>query len=240
MYIFNFHHVEPIPRMKSRAHITMTPQGLARFIRVIRRVGLEPVSLKDVLNEGFTETDRRKQVILTFDDGYENFYEYAAPILTEEHCPATVFVLAGKFSGCNDWDASELGDDGRDRLMSRAQIQALSKSPYITVGSHGMWHQHYAALSKTDLAAEISESYEILSAVLGNAFLPVLAYPWGEYSSQVVELMADSGYALGFTTDSGGWEAGTCPYRIPRYSIYYRDGNPLRLFAKLCAKRILV
>jgi peptidoglycan/xylan/chitin deacetylase (PgdA/CDA1 family) len=239
MYIFNFHHVEPKPKNPQRKHISITPDGLAQFIRIIRRLGLEPVSLKEVMLSGGPEAQPAQKVILTFDDGYENFYDYAAPILKAEKCPGTVLVLAGKAGCVNDWDYPDLPEEKRDRLMSMAQMKALIPSAYIDIGSHGMNHLNYTQLTDAELRQEIWISYEILAKELGDGFIPVLAYPWGEYTQKVYDIMAESPYRYGLTTSKGPWVSADRPFAVPRYSIYERDANPLILVAKLARNGIL-
>lgn len=238
MYIFNFHCVQPKLRSGCRKHITITQKGLAQFIQIIRWIGLEPVSLLDVVFNGRTESMASNYACLTFDDGYEDFYKYAAPVLLAEDCPATVFVLPGKFSGTNDWDYGHLPVHERDRLMSLEQMQKLGQTGLITFGSHGMGHRHLSKLSQQELLYEIDDSYRILSNELGTAFVPVFAYPWGEYSDAVLHVMKTSPYSFAFTTQKGEWKDNNDPYRIPRYTARYRDKNALLLLLRLFRHRI--
>jgi len=239
MFIINFHHVEPTPRWKSRQHITITPQGLSRVIRTLRWMGFEIVCMRDVLAKGGPEAFGRNTALLTFDDGYENFYQHAAPVLESLQCPGTVFVLAHRFGGTNDWDQGDLPKDQRDRLMTVEQMKVLSHSPYITMGSHGLLHQHYDQLDLQTLNEEIHLSHAILSKTLGNAYVPVLAYPWGDYSAQVVAQMEQSPYKFAVTTQKGRWESSASPFEVPRYSVYHRDGQIPVFLSKLLRNGIV-
>ncbi len=237
MYLFNFHHTEPSPKHFYRRHITIPPSGLRRFIRILRRLGLEPVSLKQVVQSGGPEAMAPHHVLITFDDGYENFYQYAMPVLMEENCPATVFVLAGKFSGYNDWEG--IPQDEQDRLLSQEQVAEIARSGMVTIGSHGLYHQVYPDLSPEALRDELHDSYGILQEIAGDAFVPALAYPYGYYNDTVIEMTRKSPYRFAFTTDKGRWLTSENPYTIPRYSIYYRDANGTILFLKLLRNGIL-
>lgn len=239
MFIINFHHVEPTPRWKSRQHITITPKGLARVIRTLRWMGFEIVDVRDVLAAGGPEAFGHNTAMLTFDDGYENFYQHAAPVLESLQCPGTVFVLAHRFGGTNDWDQGDLPKDQRDRLMTLDQMKVLSHSPYITMGSHGLLHQHYDQLDTQTLLDEIHQSHAILSEALGKAYVPVLAYPWGDYSDQVLAQMESSPYQFAVTTQKGRWESRENPYEVPRYSIYHRDGQVAVFLSKLLRNGIV-
>jgi peptidoglycan/xylan/chitin deacetylase (PgdA/CDA1 family) len=203
-------------------------------------LGFRFISLRQVLNDpqsAWTKHDR--SILLTFDDGYVNNFEYAWPVLEKMACPATFFVLAGVFGGTNVWDFPNLKDSERDRLMTREQMQAMAASPWVTFGSHGLEHRHLAQTEDHLLMSELQGSYDILSDLLGDAFLPVMAYPWGKYSDRVLETMTHTPYQMGFTTDKGVWQPNSDAYRIPRYTGYLRDGNPLILTLKLMRNRLI-
>jgi len=243
--VLTFHHVEPLPTdpdkqavYHSRKGITVTPEGLRCIIRTLRFWGYQTVSLKDVMMAGGPEHLPVNTVLLTFDDGYVNNLTYGLPVLTEERCPAVIFVLAGRPGGTNDWDQGDLPETQRDRLLTEDQLKTLAESPWITYGSHGLYHRPMDRIEASALAEEIHQSYEILSARYPEAFLPVMAYPWGAHDASVVAAMAQSPYALGFTVKKALWQNRQQPYQIPRYSVYFKDSNPLLLSAKLWRWRL--
>lgn len=241
MYIFNFHLVEPHGCHPACRHITITPKGLRHFVRMLRRIGLTPVSMRDVVASSQPFLSNPRYCLLTFDDGYENFYRHAAPVLLEEKCPATVFALAGHLInqtiGTNDWDQGDIPKAERDKLMTLEQLQSMAATGLITFGSHGLWHRHLPTLSAAELDEEIQGSYDYLSQAVPSGFVPVFAYPWGEHSPAVIDRMANTPYRFAVGTEKGIWTPETAPFTIPRYSIYYRDGNPLVLLAKLARYR---
>jgi peptidoglycan/xylan/chitin deacetylase (PgdA/CDA1 family) len=161
------------------------------------------------------------------------------PVLEAERCPATIFVLPGRYGGTNEWDQGHLDEVKRDRLMSRAQMKIMAASPLITLGSHGLTHQDFTLLSKPDLEAEVLESYRILKEDFGDAFLPVLAYPWGYHGQREVDLLANTPYEYAFMVETRLWTSEDGPYQVPRYSAYYRDGNPVVFLAKLARHNLL-
>lgn len=239
MLIFNFHHVESRFRHASRKNISITPIGLSRFIRTLRLVGLNIISMSEALQTSNPTLNSDRCVVLTFDDGYVNNLEQALPVLEKERCPATVFVLPGRFSGTNVWDQGDLPEDERDQLMSFEQMKTLAASPYITLGSHGMLHRRFPELSDAELHYELLESHRILSEQFPEAYLPVMAYPWGDYDERIVDMMAETPYLYGLTVETRPWQASDHRFKVPRYSAYDRDANPAVLLAKLFRHNLL-
>jgi len=159
----------------------LSSAGLRRAIRSVRLLGMEIIPLADVLRDpaAFWQGRHANKVVLTFDDGYVNNLTEALPVLAEEKCPATVFAVAGKLGGYNDWDP----DLPRAPLMTLEQMRQMTRTPGLTIGSHGLLHRRLQTLPPDELAREITESHAILSAGLGAAYIPALAYPYGNYSA---------------------------------------------------------
>jgi peptidoglycan/xylan/chitin deacetylase (PgdA/CDA1 family) len=238
MLIFNFHHIEKDLFRPERKHISMTPQGLNRFIVTLRLLGLTIVSMRDVLTQQSDVIDDHRSVLLTFDDGYVNNLLQALPVLEAHQCPATVFVLPGAYGGTNTWDQSHLPESERDRLMSLAQMEQIAASPMITLGSHGLFHRSLPTLDESDMVAELTDSYHLLNEAFGENFLPVFAYPWGHYGQREVQALEKTPYKAAFSVETRPWRSTDNPYQIPRYSAYYRDGNPMVLLAKLAYQKL--
>jgi peptidoglycan/xylan/chitin deacetylase (PgdA/CDA1 family) len=236
--VFNFHHVSsvlPSWTTEGRKHITISASGLRQFIRTIKKLGFVPVCLKSLYKDptAYNHQQGKRFCLLTFDDGLHNNYEHAWPVLQQEQCPATIFALPGKFGGVNDWDDLHLPPEQRDALMSRAQMQEMAASPYITFGSHGLYHSKLKDMKRPEIHKELHDSHALLQAALGDAYVPVFAYPWGEYSDLVMQEMANSPYDYAFTVENGSSDTHHNPMLLPRYTVFWRDGNVFQLRAKL-------
>jgi len=213
----------------------LSPAGLRRAIRSVRLLGMEIIPLADVLRDpaAFWQGRHANKVVLTFDDGYVNNLTEALPVLAEEKCPATVFAVAGKLGGYNDWDP----DLPRAPLMTLEQMRQMTRTPGLTIGSHGLLHRRLQTLPPDELAREITESHAILSAGLGAAYIPALAYPYGNYSAEVRDRVKDSPFQCAFTIRRGHWQPATHPYEIPRFCLGWQDGYPLVFLLKCLRNR---
>jgi peptidoglycan/xylan/chitin deacetylase (PgdA/CDA1 family) len=94
-------------------------------------------------------------------------------------------------------------------------------------------------LTDAELRYELHESHRILSEQFGDNYLPVMAYPWGDYDQRVVDMMAETPYRYGMTVEPKPWETGDPQFEVPRYSAYDRDANPAVLLAKLWKHKLL-
>lgn len=239
MLIFCFHHVEPVPRIKARKSFTITPLGLQWFIKIIRLFGMKVVSVDEVLSNLSPETlNNHRLCMITFDDGYENVFQYGFPVLLKLKCPATLFVLGNRISGVNDWDPVDYEGQFPDPLLSLKQMQLMANSGLIKYGSHGLTHQNMTKINSLEIKAEIVSSYTVLLKNLQQSFVPVFAYPWGKYTRESLKVLKNSDYLFAFTTENGTFNAQSERWTIPRISIDYRFSNPVFTILKLIELRV--
>jgi len=157
-------------------------------------------------------------VAVTFDDGYAGFYRDALPILQQENIPATLFAVAGKPGGWNDWmpESSE-----RRPLMTEAQLRQLPEQD-ITVGSHSLTHARLPELDDAALTRELEDSRARLADTLGRT-VDLLAYPHGLYDDRVIAFAREAGYIGACSTRSGFNADDVEPLALRRIDIYGTD-----------------
>lgn len=155
----------------------------------------------------------KKTIILTFDDGYADFYNEAFPILSKYKMKATLFVVTG-FVG-----------DADHRYVTWDQLRQMDKSGLITIASHTISHPDLRR--SKDAFTEITESKRLLESGLGHP-ITGFAYPFGAYNSSTAQLVAASGYNIAFTTREGTLQAYNTRFFEPRVRIY--GGMPISIF----------
>jgi peptidoglycan/xylan/chitin deacetylase (PgdA/CDA1 family) len=207
--------------------VTVSPARFARQMRWLSRCGLRGVSMRHLL--AATAAGRGSRLVgLTFDDGYADFVSEVLPVLRQHGFGATVFVLAGKFGGRNDWDAP----GPVKPLMTARDVRAVAAAG-IEIGSHGLNHRHLAGVTDGMLWLELARSRAILSAVLDR---PVegFCYPYGELSDATMAAAASHGYEYAVAT----WpNARRDRYALPRTFVGEHDGGA-RMLAKLARHRL--
>jgi peptidoglycan/xylan/chitin deacetylase (PgdA/CDA1 family) len=152
--------------------------------------GYRCLALRDALP--YLEYGKRvhqRAVVLTFDDGYENFYQEAYPILSEFGFTATVFAVAQEVGGKSRWDVGS-----ETQLMSWSQIRELHRLG-VEFGSHTMSHPRLTLVPPHLAAQELADSRSLLEQNLGSA-VTSLAYPYGDSNSSIELLAREIGYSL--------------------------------------------
>ena len=159
-------------------------------------------------------------VAITFDDGYVDNLEHAAPILQENGMAATVFMVAGRAGATLDDDPHP--EDGP--IMNWEQLRELDALG-IRIGSHTMSHPHLSQLLQNQQRQEIEDSKRILEQELTHP-ITTFAYPYGsalDYSATTTQLVQDAGYLLAVSNRYGTVRQGDNPYTLRRIWIDRTD-----------------
>lgn len=158
-------------------------------------------------------------VVLTFDDGYENFHEHAYPVLKRLEFPATVFLAAGLIGQNARW----LAEDGRHAplLMDRDTLLDL-RAAGICFGSHSLTHPKLTRVDGPTQRREIRQSKQILEQLLEEE-IRYFCYPAGDLDAQVVAEVRAAGYQAALTCRRGSAVRGDDLFLLPRKAISYGD-----------------
>jgi peptidoglycan/xylan/chitin deacetylase (PgdA/CDA1 family) len=133
-------------------------------------------------------------VILTFDDGYVDFAEYAWPLLQKYGFSTTLFVVTERVGGWNQWDTA-IGEDVP--LLGWNDLRAL-QAEGVDIGSHSATHRSMVGLRPEDVVREAATSRLVLLKKLGRD-VSTFAYPFGLSTRPVEHLTGAAGYVFGLT-----------------------------------------
>lgn len=176
----------------------------------LSRRGYRGVALRDFFDAPSTGTRR---AVVTFDDGYRGVKELALPSLLSHGFSATVFAVADRIGGVNDWDGETPGEP----LLSADDLRALHGAG-IEIGSHGATHRALTRLDDADLARELAGSRETLERITG-APVTSFCYPYGDFDDRVVAAVRTSGYRAACVIRGDIARDLSDPFRVPRVSV---------------------
>jgi peptidoglycan/xylan/chitin deacetylase (PgdA/CDA1 family) len=222
--ILMYHSVSPSTAADPH-QLRVHPRRLDAQLRALRRLGLRGVSMGELLR-AHEKGEAARLVGLTFDDGYVDFLEHAVPVLESHGMTATVYVVAGRLGGHNDWDTGP-----RLPLMDVEQVRAVATAGQ-EIGSHGLTHVHLAGASSAVLKREVDESRHILEDVLQGP-VDEFCYPYGSFDATAAEAVRAAGYAHGTVTKD---YTAPGPFTLPRFFVGEQDTFG-RLLAKLAVHR---
>ncbi|MFL0251982.1 polysaccharide deacetylase family protein [Clostridium neuense] len=131
----------------------------------------------------------KKSVLITFDDGYENQYKNAYPVLKKYKFNAVMFII------------TDYLDKGTLYLKSN-ELKTMSDNG-ISIESHTTNHAKLDKLSYKDQFKTLRDSQNKLEGICNKA-VRFIAYPYGYFNKDTVEASQKSGYIMAFTT-SGKW-----------------------------------
>lgn len=220
--VFMYHSVGPYD--EDPFEVTMTPRRFEKQMRWLRRRGLRGVAMGELL-DAVAEGQARGLVGLTFDDGYQDFVPYALPIIQRHGFSATLFVLAGRFGGENEW--SRPGP--MKPLLTADQVRQLAQVG-MEIGSHGLKHVSLLKADDSQLREETVRSRAILQELLGHR-IQGFCYPYGDLDARVVAAAQAAGYDYACAVKP--W-SGIGRYAIPRTYVHDRDS-----WWRLHAKRVV-
>lgn len=221
--------------------LSITRQKVSQFERGIiflHEQGYRSVALKDVFAQDDKHDDpnwdiTKKKVALTFDDGYEDFFLNAFPILQRYGFTACIFVTTGYVGKESNWDYGIRGF--RKRHLSWKQIQELSDAGF-SFGSHTVNHPDLTKIPKQLVDYELKASKEILEDKLGQR-VDFLSYPFGRYNRYAQHEAEKAGYQGAYTLCPDAKTSGFDPLAQKRWGVYLFD-SPLTLKIKLNKEKL--
>ncbi|HVU65948.1 MAG TPA: polysaccharide deacetylase family protein [Ktedonobacteraceae bacterium] len=156
-----------------------------------------------------------KPVLLTFDDGLDDFYTGALPVLQQYHFPATLYVVTGYMNGTSRWLQAE-GESNRPMLTweKLAEIQASG----VECGGHTQYHPQLDTIPFARARSEIIQCKKTLEDRLGQQ-IHSFAYPYGYHTTAVKQAVQDAGYTSACAVKYEMCSENTDPFALKRLMV---------------------
>lgn len=205
------------------------PRVFAAQMRFLRNRGYRAVDLNEAASLLAAKQDVSKTVVITFDDGFVDFYSSAFPVLLECGFTATIFVVPGFLN-------SESTAPRDNTYLSWNEVREAHEYG-MHIGSHTMHHVYLPELPWNQIRNELVESRDAIEDALQSK-VSSFAYPYAfpehdrEYSQRIRECLTETGYSHAVTTILGSARQESDLLLLPRIPVNTHDD--LELFeAKL-------
>jgi peptidoglycan/xylan/chitin deacetylase (PgdA/CDA1 family) len=230
--VLMYHKVNDLPGNPLSVPVGVFDEQMAQ----LRELGYTVVALRDVVDYYAKASELPpRSVLITFDDGYRDNLEHAAPVLERYGYPAVLFVPIAYLD-----DALPLPHE--ERLAARGVVNstldwgelAELEAAGVRIESHGISHRALADLALDEAAREIVLSKLRLEDRLGR---PVRSFAYvkgseAHYKPVHLSLLRQAGYDVAFTSVSGSNDRDTDPLRLHRYNV---EPYPARTFELVLA-----
>ena len=212
-YILTYHSID-----ESGSVISVAPAMFRRQMEHLYNAGFRTVTLRQAqlaLSGG--ESIGERTIVLTFDDGFHNFYTDAFPILSEFGFRATVFLVTDRCGKENDWSDHGVAIP-KAPLMSWNEIRELH-SAGVEFGSHTETHCDLTTVTPEQVEAELVRSKGKISDHLGCETTS-FAYPYGSFDRKI-QRSVSANYQAACSTNLGSVSAGSDPSALRRIDAHY-------------------
>ena len=166
--------------------LAVSTENFARQMEFLHKNHYNIISLeKAIAYIAKREKPPLKTIAITFDDGFENNYTSAYPVLKKYNIPASIFIIVNRV--------------GAPGFMTWGEIKEMSGSGIITIGSHTRVHFWLLGSDDRFLQDEVVNSKKILEEKLGKK-VTLFCYPMGAFDAKSKQAVKDAGYACAVST----------------------------------------
>jgi peptidoglycan/xylan/chitin deacetylase (PgdA/CDA1 family) len=204
---------------------TTSPAMFAVQLKFLKSQGYQTCTLAQAVRQlEARASTAAKFVVLTFDDGFRNFYSNAFPLLNEYGFSATMFLPTAYIG---DAPIPLKGED----CLTWAEVREL-KQHGIDFGSHTVTHPRLRELSASAINDELVNSKDTLEQKLGcpaDSFAYPYAFPQTDqdFTRMLRHLLQAAGYKNGVSTIVGRAKRRSEPLFLERLPVNSCDDNAL-------------
>ncbi|WP_303722560.1 polysaccharide deacetylase family protein [Malonomonas rubra] len=203
-------------------------EAFRQQLTYLREHDYQVFSLEEVVRRlRASENLPEKAAVLTVDDAFTSFAEGGMPIVREFGFPITLFV-----------NTDAVGDHG---YLDWEQIKALHEEG-VEIGNHTASHAYLVEMAEGEgfddwrkrIVMDIERAQQEFAGHLG--FTPTtIAYPYGEYADEVVEIVKQLGFKAALAQQSGVIHSTSDLYALPRFPM----GGPYATLKEFADKLLM-
>lgn len=210
--------VQPYYRTATAASV------FAAQMESLHQAGFSVISPTEAVRRFREPEAGRKSVVITFDDGFHNFYTNAFPILNRHGFTATMYLPTAHIG------ERRLSFKGKE-CLSWSEVRELQKYGF-SFGSHTVTHPQLHDCDATTIKREVADSKQTIEQKLGCA-VQSFSYPYAfpeadtSFKRRLREDLSDAGYENGVCTTVGRYGPGSDPFFLKRLPVNSDDDSQL-------------
>lgn len=212
--ILCYHRVCPENEIGSDSRsLCVFPGAFDRQMRLLKLLGyktLSPQNLAACLQG--RKNAPPKSVVLSFDDGYEDNYTHAFPILKKYGLTASVYLVTDFVGKKNSWDSGNLF------LLKEGQIREMAMAGMV-FGSHTASHMDMTAEKSGKIREDLLKSKKKLEELTSRFDIP-FCYPYSRVNDEARNLVKECGYLCGLSGDHGPLKQDEDLFNLMRIQIF--------------------
>lgn len=194
---------------------TISPAQFAAQMEWLFSEGYQTLLFQEI--RSLPEDKLEKKIVITFDDGYASFIDFAFPLLQIYQFKATLNLIGARVGRFIHWGVNR-------PLLSWDEYRFLLKSGLVELGCHtyGLHHSRgVLSVSALALQRDLQQFQEVVRREIGKG-VEILAWPFGYFNEQSIQVAKKLGFQYILTSTEGfiqrvsGWD------RIPRLNINYK------------------
>ena len=227
--ILVYHKVYPVTDKSKIDDWCVSAKSFSEQMNLLSSGGYNVLSVDEALRHLQTRTRfPAKAVCVTFDDGYQNNYQYAFPALVQYRITATFYVTTEYLGTDRPFAWIKPAGNAQNALHQKPlnwQEIAEMRRQGIEFASHSHTHPDFSKIDHSQIKRELLESRRLLSKHLdspGNSFVCPYGI-WGGNSGVLKELLRHNGYSGSFLGKWGAVTLKTDRFDLPRIIIYGED-----------------
>ena len=208
-------------KISDKREMGLTTVSCSQFrsqMQWLRHNGYQSILFEDLLAKHILP---EKPIIITFDDGYENIYENAVPIMRETGFRGIIYIITNFIGKYNTWEAVSF--QRKFRHMTAAQIMELQDAGF-EFGVHGRSHFYLPVLSSDKLHEEVFNAKKYLETILKREVYS-FCYPYGRLSDRVCQYVLQAGYTFAIRNLGIFDNKNDNRLQLQRRSIYSNDSQ---------------
>lgn len=180
--ILGYHSVMPRAINTTGDNLIVDSEKFEKELKTLKLLGYKTMTIDEYYCWKNKQCKKEgKQVLITFDDGYNNNYEYAYPLLKKYQMNATVFCVGSYVMG-----------DGILHMNKETLDKVRKEYPNIDIASHS-YAMHFHSEKTYD---EVTEDINKMKSLIDTEYY---AYPFGDWNEEYIRALKDNGYKMAFT-----------------------------------------